>query len=71
MLLCYILDVYSETCRNQTSLGPTCVLGIDRFWSIQVMLTNISLIGTLSKVGHIQDSGLFRVRFRQVSLYMT
>jgi len=37
---------------------------------IQVKLTKINYNGTLLKVGFIQDSGLFRVQFRQISLYL-
>ena len=36
---------------------------------IQVKLTKLSYIDTLFKVWFIQDFILFRVRFRQVSLY--
>jgi len=38
-------------------------------WLMQVKLTKISYIETLCKVQFIQDSGLFRFRFRQFSLY--
>ena len=36
--------------------------------SMQIKLTNISSIGILFKVWFIQDSGLFRVWFRQVTV---
>ena len=36
---------------------------------MQVNLTKISYVRTLFKVRIIQDSGLLRIRFRQVSLY--
>jgi hypothetical protein len=36
---------------------------------MQVKLTKISYIESLCKVQFIYDSGLFRVRFRQCSLY--
>jgi hypothetical protein len=39
------------------------------FRFIQVKLTTISIIVTLFEVLFIQDSGLFKVRFRQVLLY--
>jgi hypothetical protein len=42
-----------------------CVLKTG-FWFIQVTEANILYIGTLFKVCFIQDSGLFRVWFRQV-----
>ena len=38
---------------------------------IQVKLTKVSCIRTLFNVWFLQDFGLFRVRFRQVSLYIT
>jgi hypothetical protein len=38
---------------------------------IQVKLTKVSCIRTLFNVWFLQDFGLFRVRFRQVSLYVT
>ena len=37
---------------------------------MQIKITKISYLGTLSKVQFIQDSGLFRVQVRQVSLYI-
>ena len=36
---------------------------------MQINLTKISYVRTLFKVRIIQDSGLLRIRFRQVSLY--
>jgi len=36
---------------------------------MQVKLTKISYIETLFKVGSIQDSALFRIGLRQVSLF--
>jgi hypothetical protein len=66
---CFSVSLYSESCLNQTSLGPTLVFGIDRcFRFIQVKLTKISCTRTLFKVRFIQDFGLYRVRFRQISL---
>ena len=41
---------------------------IDRCWFIRVTLIKISYIWTLFNVWFIQDSVLFRVRFRQVTL---
>jgi hypothetical protein len=38
-------------------------------WFLQVKLAKVSYIRTLFKVRFMQYFGLFRVRFRQVSLY--
>ena len=42
------------------------IIGLDD----KVNKLKISYIGTLYKVRFIQDSSLFRVKFRQVSLYV-
>ena len=67
---CLRNQIYSEICIYQTSLGPAFVFqektGV---WFIQIKLTKISHIRTVLKALVLQDSVLFRVQLRQVSLY--
>lgn len=70
VLCCGFFYIYSRTYLNRTLLGPTFVFGIDSDWFEQVKLTKISYMGTVFKIHLIQDSSLFMVQFRQVSLYI-
>ena len=70
LLAVSLYSIYSETCLNWTSLGLTFVFGIDSVQFIQVRLTKISCIRTSFEIRFMHDFDLFRVRFRQVSLYM-
>ena len=65
------LKKYNGICLNHTPLGPAFVLGEKTgVRCIQVKLTEISYIRTLFyKVWFIQNSVLFRVGFKQFSLY--
>ena len=61
---------YNETCLNKISLRPTFLFEIHRcliYTGLMDTYSNISYIGTSFNVQFIKDSGLFRVRFRQVS----
>ena len=59
---------FPTTCLNRTSLGWTFVFGIDRCLEHAGWI-KISYNEPLFQVRFIQDSALFRVRLRQVSLY--
>jgi hypothetical protein len=65
-----MVNYYSETGLNQTSLGPTFVL-LTLGLYLNVGLYRISVYTGFQfiQVQFIQDFGLFWVRFRQVSLY--
>jgi hypothetical protein len=70
---------------TSVSMGPTCVFRIDKclhgtnlcvqnrqVFSLYKLfiLTKISYFGTLAKVWYLQNSCLFRFRFRQSFLYL-
>ena len=59
---------YSDTCLGRTSSRTSFSVRNRQACGIQVKLTKISTIGILLKAWFIQDSSLFRVRFRWVSL---
>ena len=61
---------YSDTCLNQTSLGPVFMFRIDRCSVYTVYSNKISYIRILFKAWFMQDYRLFRVCFRQVSLHV-
>ena len=63
---------YSETCLNQIALRPTFVFEIHGCLintGFMNKYSNIPYIETSFNVRFIKDSGLLRVRFRQVSPY--
>lgn len=63
-----LLWLYSQTCINWTSLGPTYVLAIDRCLNYTGYIIKISYIETLFHDRLKQNSSLFKVRLRDVWL---
>ena len=62
-----VLMWYKEPCLNRTSLTPIFVFRINRY---SVKLTKILYKKNFFIVWFIHDSCIFRVLFRQVSLYI-
>ena len=69
-----LIDIHCTIHWNLSKSNPLgtnfCVLNRQECSLYRLNLRNTSYIGTLYKVWFIQDFGSFRVRFRQISLYM-